>query len=561
MSALPPKPIILVVDDDLRVRRAVVRDLKRRYGKDYRVLQAASAESALKRLAGWQKRKEPVALVIAEQRLPPASGVEFMKQVAQARFCETRRMLFTEQDDGDALLRAMDDGTIDFHLLKSADPPEAQFFPLVDDLLGAWKSATCSPFAGIRVIGHRWSAASHAVKDFLARNQQSYRWLDIENRGARAEARRLLQSCGLDDARLPVIVLADGSCLVEPSPEEIAERVGLHTHAAQPFYDLVIVGAGPAGLTAAVYGASEGLSTVMIEREGPGGQAGTSSRIENYLGFPAGLSGADLARRAVEQAKRFGVEILSPQEVTSVRVDGQYRIAVLADGTELRAHALVLATGVAWRKLDAPGVDELTGCGVYYGAAMTEALSCKDDDVFVVGGANSAGQAAMYFSRYARCVTLLVRGESLSKSMSQYLIDEIEHTSNIRVRPCCEVIEAHGTDNLERLTLCNAVTKETEIVPAAALFLCIGAEPNTEWLGDLVARDAHGFILSGAQMLDSIGKDRWPLEREPFFFETSTPGIFVAGDVWNGPAKRVAAAVGQGAVAVQFIHQYLASVK
>ncbi|MBC7808462.1 MAG: FAD-dependent oxidoreductase, partial [Akkermansiaceae bacterium] len=446
---------------------------------------------------------------------------------------------------------------------KPWDPPEERLYPVLDDLLADWSASFRPPWEGIRVLGNRWSPPSHAVKDFLARNQVPYQWLDIEAKTTDVEVRRLVGTLGDAADHLPVVLFPDGTNLTEPTNAQIAEKVGLTTQAKLPFYDLVVVGAGPAGLAAAVYSASEGLSTVMIEREAPGGQAGTSSRIENYLGFPSGLSGSDLARRAVDQAKRFGVEILAPQEVVKVRVENPYRILTLASGGEVSCHALLIATGVSWRRLDIPGLDHLTGAGVYYGAAVTEALSCRDEDVYVVGGANSAGQAAMYLSRFAGKVTMLVRGDSLRKSMSDYLVDQIERTENIEVRLSTTVAAAQGETRLECIVLENSESAARETVPASSLFILIGATPHTDWLEGVIARDELGFLLSGAELPhdEKTGRVRdWPLERDPYLLESSVPGIFVAGDVRRGSVKRIASGVGEGGVAVSAIHQYLSKV-
>jgi thioredoxin reductase (NADPH) len=487
------------------------------------------------------------------------SGVEFLEQ-ARTVFPDAKRVLLTAYADTEAAIRAINTVKVDYYSMKPWDPPEENLYPVLDDLLEDWQAHYRPPFQGIRVIGHRWSADSHALKDFLGRNGVPYQWIDVESNGE--EARALLQKVGLDDSRLPAVLFDDGSHLVEPSIQEVAEKIGGRTRAERPFYDLVIAGGGPAGLAAAVYGASEGLDTVLVEREAPGGQAGTSSRIENYLGFPSGLTGGDLARRAVTQARRFGVEIISPQEVAGIRVEDPYRYVALGDGAELSCHALLIATGVQYRTLDVPGVDKLTGAGVYYGAAMSEALSCSGDDVYIVGGANSAGQAAMYFARYARQVVLLVRGDGLTSSMSQYLIDEIADQPNIVVRPRSQVAEACGATSLERLAIADGTTGEREIVPAKALFIFIGAVPRTEWLDGVVQRDAQGFILSGPDLKrDHKGRiPGWTLDRDPFLLETSVPGVFVAGDVRHRSIKRVASGVGEGSIAVQFIHQYLSKV-
>ncbi len=549
------KPVILAVDDDADVLRLVKSDLRRKYGADYRILSADGGEPALDALRQLQERKEAVALLVVDQRMPGMGGVDFLEQAIKI-YPDCKRVLLTAYADTEAAIKAINKVKTDYYLLKPWDPPEEQLYPILDDLLEDWQAGYQPSFEGIRVIGNRWSSDSHRVKDFLARNRIPYEWQDIE---ADSEACSLYE--GADAPSLPLVVLADGEKLSNPDNTALAEKVGLKTQAEKPFYDLIIVGGGPAGLAAAVYGASEGLRTLMIEREAPGGQAGTSSRIENYLGFPAGLSGTDLARRAVTQAQRFGVEILS-QEVTGLKVQDQYRIITLADGAEVSCHALIIATGVSYRKLDVPGLDALTGAGVYYGAAMTEALSCKDDDVYLVGGANSAGQAALYFSKYAHCVTLLVRGDSLEKGMSQYLIEEISAQPTVRISLNSSITAVSGKTQLEQITISHSDTGENEVVPAKAIFIFIGALPRTDWLDGIVRRDAHGFILAGPDLMKN-GKrpDGWPLDRDPFLLETSVPGIFVAGDVLHESVKRVASAVGGGAIAVQFVHQYLAKVK
>ncbi len=552
------KPAILLVDDDPGVLHAIDRDVRRRYGSDYRILRAGSGAEALELLKHVRLRNEAVALILTDQRMPQMDGVTLLEQ-AKELYPDARRVLLTAYADTDVAIQAINSVRLDYYLVKPWDPPEEQLYPVLQDLLDDWRADFRPLFEGVRVIGHRWSPQTHQIKDFLTRNLIPYQWLDIE---ASAEAGRLLEQVDLIEKPLPIVLLQDGTILVQPAITQLAEKVGLQTHAGQPFYDLVIVGAGPAGLAAAVYGASEGLRTVLIEREAPGGQAGTSSRIENYLGFPVGLSGADLTRRAVAQARRFGVEVLAPQEVVGLRAEGAYRFLKLGDGSELRSYALVVATGVSYRTLNVPGVERLTGAGIYYGAAMTEAMSCQDTDVFIVGGANSAGQAAMYFSRYARTVTMLVRADSLAKSMSQYLIDEIGRTENIVVRTRTEVQEAHGETSLQALTLTNAETGETQTVPATALFIFIGAMPCTEWLGDAVQRDKQGFVLTGSDLyVDGKPGRGWTLDRPPFLLETSMPGVFAAGDVRLGSIKRVASGVGEGSIAIQFVHRYLAEVR
>ncbi|GAB1545374.1 FAD-dependent oxidoreductase [Scytonema sp. NUACC21] len=567
------KPILLTVDDDPEVLRSVERDLRMEYAKDFRVMRADSGTTALEVLQKLKLRNQPVALLLVDQRMPHMTGVEFLEHAMQF-FPEAKRALLTAYADTDAAIRAINTVKIDYYLLKPWDPPEERLYPVLNDLLDDWKASFHAPFAGIRVIGHRWSPKSHQTKDFLARNQVPYQWLDIETN----EEARCLVTCASSNApHLPLVLFPDGTQLIEPTNVEIAQKIGLRTQAERPFYDLIIVGAGPSGLAAAVYGASEGLSTVMIEREAPGGQAGSSSRIENYLGFPIGLSGGDLARRAVTQARRFGVEILTPQEAIGVRVEDAYRIVTLANGSEIGCHALMIASGVAWRKLDVPGIEKLTGAGVYYGAAQSEAIACSGEEVFIVGGANSAGQAAMYFSKHARQVTMLVRGHSLAQSMSQYLIEQISATDNITVQLHSSIVEVKGETSLEAISIANTITSETQTVPATSLFIFIGALPRTDWLDGLVERDKQGFILSGPDLMrvrvgeasqqgeGSLIENRrrlkgWTLDRDPFLLETSVPGIFVTGDVRSGSVKRVASAVGEGAIAVQFIHQYLSKV-
>lgn len=551
------KPVILTVDDDPDVLQAVSRDLRHQYGDRFRVVRADSGQAALEALEQLKLRNEFVALFLVDQRMPQMSGVEFLEQ-ALSLYPTAKRALLTAYADTDAAIRAINNTRIDYYLLKPWDPPEERLYPVLDDLLDDWFAGFRPPFEGIRVVGNRWSPLSHQVKDFLARNQVPYQWLDIE---LEAEAAQLVQYAEADGKQqLPLVLFPDGSRLVQPSNLAIAEKIGLQTQAERPFYDLAIIGGGPAGLAAAVYGASEGLSTVMIEREAPGGQAGSSSRIENYLGFPVGLSGADLARRAVAQARRFGVEILTPQEVTGVRITDPYRVLQLTDGREISCHALLVATGVAYRKLDVPGMEQLNGAGVYYGAAMTEAITCQGETVYIVGGANSAGQAAMHFSKYALEVVMLVRSP-LAKSMSQYLIDQIEATNNIRVCPGCVVEEVKGDSNLEAITIKNIHTGEVETVSATSLFIFIGAMPKTDWLEGAVERDERGFILTGPDLIrDGNPPKGWNLDRSPFLLETSVPGVFAAGDVRYNSVKRVASGVGEGSIAVQFIHRYLSKV-
>ncbi len=553
---MPAKPVILTVDDDPEVLRAVERDLRREYGKDFRVLRAESGQAALDALRQLMLRNEPVALLLADQRMPGLTGVEFLEQ-ARELFPDAKRALLTAYADTDAAIRAINSLHIDYYLLKPWDPPDEKLYPVVRDMLDDWLAHYRPPFEGLRVVSHRWSPQAHEIKDFLARNQVPYQWLDIE---ANPDAERLLTQLNVPLTDLPLVIFADGSTLSRPSNAQVAEKIGLMKRVSMPFYDLIIVGAGPAGLAAAVYGASEGLSTLLIERSAPGGQAGMSSRIENYLGFPQGVSGGELARRAVIQAERLGAEILRPQEVVRLRTQSTYHLLTLADGTELSCHALIIASGVNYRKLDVPGIDQLTGAGVYYGAAITEAIACRNSDVYVVGAGNSAGQAAVYLAKFANHVGILCRGASLGATMSQYLIDQIRDTANIILRTCTSVAAVQGESNLQSITVRDANTGAEEALPASALFIFIGAVPHTDWCADVVQRDGYGFILSGPDLIkDGKRPKGWLLERDPYWLETSVPGIFVAGDVRQQSIKRVASAVGEGAMAVSFIHKYLAS--
>ncbi|MEO0352103.1 MAG: FAD-dependent oxidoreductase [Cyanobacteria bacterium P01_A01_bin.15] len=548
------KPVILTIDDDPAVLQSISRDLRRQYGERFRIVRADSGARALEATQQLKLRGDTVALFLVDQRMPGMSGVEFLGQGSEI-FPKAKRALLTAYADTDAAIDAINTAQLDYYLLKPWDPPEEKLYPVLDDLIEDWQATFKPEFQGVKVISDRWSPNSHALRDFLSRNQVPYRWLDIESN---QEAQQLVAYAGeKDNPCLPLVLLPSGEKLVNPSTADLAQQVGMQTEAAKPFYDLVIVGGGPAGLAAAVYGASEGLRTVMIEREAPGGQAGTSSRIENYLGFPVGLSGSDLARRAVTQAKRFGVEILTPQEATAIRLEDNYRIITLSDGSEISCHALILAMGVAWRRLKMPGVEQFTGAGVYYGAAQTEAAACQDEDVYVVGGANSAGQAAMYFSKYARRVRMLVRGESLTKSMSQYLIDQIAGTANIEVMPFHSVVEAKGGDRLEEILVNDSQTDEIKTFKTNSLFIFIGATPSTDWLDGVVHRDGRGFLYSGPDVPNGT---LWPLERDRFLLETNVPGIFAVGDVRHGSVKRVASGVGEGSICVQFVHRHLANV-
>jgi thioredoxin reductase (NADPH) len=547
------KPVILAVDDDVSVLEMVVQDLRRQYGANYRIQRAASGQAALDTCDQLKKRGDTVALFVSDQRMPGMSGVEFLGK-AMEYFPDAKRALLTAYADTEAAIQAINTAKINYYLTKPWDPPEERLYPVLNDLLETWKEGYKPPFEGLRVVGPRYTLRDHQVRDFLSRNQVPYVWLDPE---LNTEAVELLNRFHLDDRKLPVVLFGDGTSLVQPGQMELAAKIGLRTQATKEFYDLVIVGAGLAGLAAAVYGASEGLRTLVIEDEAPGGQAGSSSRIENYLGFPEGVRGEDLARRALIQATRFGAEMLT-QKATGIRTENNYNIVQLADGREVSCHACLIAVGVYYRRLITPGVERLTGAGVYYGAAMTEAQACKDENVFIIGGANSAGQAAMYFSKYAKKVTMLVRAESLKNSMSKYLIDQIAGTSNIEVKTGCQVVEALGETRLSCLRICGPDQEET--VPASGLFIFIGAAPNTDWLPDTVMRDANGFLLSGSDLkVDGKMPKSWNQPREPYLLETSVPGIFVAGDVRHGSVKRVASAVGEGSISVQFIHQYLAA--
>jgi thioredoxin reductase (NADPH) len=552
------RPILLAVDDDISVLEAVVQDLRRQYGSTYRVVRAGSGQAALDTLKQLKLREEDIALLLSDQRMPGMTGVEFL-QAAQAIYPEARRVLLTAYADTEAAIRAINTARIHYYLTKPWDPPEEKLYPVLDDLLEDWNAGYQPKFEGLRVIGHRWSLKDHQLRSFLSRNHVPYRWLDA---AASDEAQQLLKERSLDPNVLPVVLFADGSALVDVEKDVLAARVGLRTQAAQDFYDIIVVGAGPAGLAAAVYGASEGLKTLVIEPVAPGGQAGSSSRIENYLGFPSGISGADLGRRAHMQGVRFGAEFLT-QRAVALRVDGQYRFVTLADGREVSSHVLLLSTGVQYKRLDIPGAEELTGRGVYYGAALVEAAACKDEEVYVVGGANSAGQAALHFAKFACKVTMLVRASSLEASMSKYLIDEIERTSNIVVEPNTQVMAAEGQDHLE--AVCVRGPEGMSRRTAGSLFVFIGAVPGTEWLPDAILRDDKGFILAGPDLesaeMKASGKfaKMWKQDRDPYLLETSVPGIFVAGDVRHGSVKRAASAVGEGSIAVQFAHQYLAS--
>jgi thioredoxin reductase (NADPH) len=523
------KPVLLTVDDDPGVSRAVARDLRRRYGPDFRIVRAESGPQALEALREIKLRGDPVAVLLADYRMPGMSGLEFLEQ-AMDLVPRARRALLTAYADTDAAIQAINVIDLDHYLLKPWEPPDEKLYPVVDELIGLWRAAGDKPVTATQVVGHRWSARSYEVRDFLARNSVSYRWLPADE----PEGRRLLEAAGLDETSIPLVVTPDGDSLVDPDTEELAAKVGLATTPATDFYDTVIVGGGPAGLGAAVYAASEGLRTVLVEREATGGQAGQSARIENYLGFPDGVSGAQLTDRARRQASKFGAEILTAASVTGLEARGSSRVVRFADGGEVAAHPVVLATGVAYSTLKVPGVDRLTGRGVFYGSATTEAPACADEDVYVVGGANAAGQAAVYLARRARRVTVLVRGDGLERSMSQ------------------------GDEHLERLRLRDTVTGAEEEVPAGFLFVFIGAAPCTDWLDGVVQRDDRGFVVTGPDLL--VGGRRppgWPLDRDPYYLEANLPGVFAAGDARAMSVKRVASAVGEGAMAIQLVHRYL----
>jgi thioredoxin reductase (NADPH) len=542
------RPAIVAVDDEPAVLAAVARDLRVGFGERYRVLRAKSGDEGLEVLRELRRRGDQVAMLIADQRMPGMAGTEYLVE-ARKLVPDAKRVLLTAYADTEAAIAAINDVALDYYLLKPWDPPEEQLFPVVEDLLTTWESGAALAAAGVRLIGHRFSKESHDLRDFLVRNRVPARWLDVERDG---EARELLKVAGVDADRLPVALLEDGAVLERPTILELAERLGVTGAPAQDHYDLVVVGGGPAGLAAAVYGASEGLKTVMVEREAPGGQAGQSSRIENYLGFPAGLSGSDLARRATDQARRLGAELLTVQEAVGLRAEGAARLVELSGGGVLNSSSVLIASGVSYRQLDTPGFPELTGAGVYYGAAMTEARACADQRIVVIGGANSAGQAAVYFSDYASQVTMLVRAPSLESSMSHYLVEQLAELPNVEVRTGSSATAAEGEDGrLRRLRVTGPDGEQT--LDADACFVFIGASPRTDWLAGVLARDERGFILAGRD----AQANGWRLEREPYVLETTVPGVFVAGDVRARSIKRVASAVGEGSMAVSLIHEYL----
>ncbi|GAA1175577.1 FAD-dependent oxidoreductase [Pseudonocardia alaniniphila] len=548
------KPVLMTVDDDPGVSRSVARDLRRRYGQDYRVVRAESGAEALEALRELTLRGEPVAAILADYRMPEMNGIEFLEQAMDVA-PHARRALLTAYADTDAAIQAINLVDVDHYLLKPWDPPEEKLYPVIDALVETWRAVGVRPVEEVRVVGHRWSAECFAARDFLARNSVPYLYYSIDD----PEGARLLEAAGASPEDVPLVITTDGTALRSPSDAEIATACGLTTDPVSDFYDLIVIGGGPAGLGSAVYGASEGLRTVLVERQATGGQAGQSSRIENYLGFPDGVSGAQLTDRARRQAAKFGAEVLTARDVVALEVRGSARVVRFGDGSEIAAHAVVLATGVSYRSLNAPGVKELTGRGVFYGSAATEAPGCRGEDVYIVGGANSAGQAAVFFSKHAATVTLLVRGPNLEASMSTYLIKQLEAIDNVSVRTRSEVVEANGDGHLQSLTICDRETGDIDSVKAASMFVFIGAAPRTEWLDGVVERDKRGFVRTGPDLVvDGQRPPGWPLDRDPYHLESSVPGVFVAGDVRADSVKRVASAVGEGAMAVTLVHRFLA---
>jgi thioredoxin reductase (NADPH) len=551
------KPVILTVDDDPAVLSAIARDLRQQYRADYRVMKAGSAAEGLEAARELAARNTQVALFLVDQRMPGMSGIEMLREVMQLHPA-SRRVLLTAYADTDVAIAGINDIALDHYLMKPWDPPEQRLYPVLDDLLAEWRARVRPAFEGIRVLGSQWSPQSYSTKEFLSRNRVPYEWVDLD---LDAPARALAESLAGDLTRLPVVIFPDGAHVVAPTPAELAAKVGMQTQATRPFYDVIVIGGGPAGLANAVYAASEGLRAVLVESHAPGGQAGTSSLIENYLGFPAGVTGADLAQRATAQARRFGAELLTGQEVVALRREDPYRVVVLADGTELTAYCVVITTGMSARTLDIPGIAPLQGVGVYYGAAMTEAARYRDKDICVVGGANSAGQGALFFSRYARRVTMLVRAADLQAAMSQYLIDRIRSAPNIDVVTGVDVERVHGEGSLESVVVKVADTGELRTIPVSAMFIFIGVLPHAEAFAGALERDEAGFVITGADLPREHGRPRgWSLERPPFMFETSIPGVFAAGDVRSGANRRVAAAVGEGSAAIHSVHRYLQTV-
>ena len=551
------RPIIFSIDDDPQVLRAVSRDLRTMYGKEYKIMSTTSAKEALESLTELKNSSDVVALFVCDQRMPEMDGTDFLAKATKI-FPDAKRVLLTAYSDTEAAIKAINDVRLDYYLMKPWDPPEEKLYPVLNDLLDDWQNDYIPEFKGIKLVGYQFSPQSHTIKDYLASNLVPYRWFDVEKN---PEARQKLETNKISPAQLPLIIFEDGSKLSNPTIREIAGKIGKTSQVTHDIYDVVIIGAGPAGLAAAVYGASEGLKTLLIERKAPGGQAGSSSRIENYLGFPAGLSGADLTRRAITQAMRLGAEFLSPQEVNDIRQKDGYKTIVLDDGPEIISRTVVVTTGVDYRKLEVKGIDNFTGAGVYYGAAMTEAAACKDKEVYIIGGGNSAGQGAVYLSKFAKNVYIIIRKDSLSYTMSAYLIQQIDNIANIQVLADTEIMEASGNNCLEHLTLINVKTKETVTRVAAALYIFIGAKPFTDWIKLDILRDEKGFIETGRELrrYDNFGKI-WKMERDPFLLETSCSGIFAAGDVRAGAMNRVASAVGEGSMAISFVHKYLAEV-
>lgn len=551
------RPVIFTVDDDPEVLGAIERDLRTHYRSDYRIMKASSAREASEAARHLKQRGTPVAMFLVDQRMPETTGTELLTEMRKL-FPDAKKVLLTAYADTEAAIVSINEIALDHYLLKPWDPPEVKLFPVLDDLLSEWSARVKLPYEGIRVVGARWSSGSYEVKEFLSLNQVPYQWIDVDED---EPMRELVKPLCENLTNLPVIFFTDGSTLVAPTNRELAEKVGIQTKAQRPFYDVVVVGSGPAGLANAVYAASEGLKVLVLERSAPGGQAGTSSRIENYLGFPAGVTGADLAQRAVTQAKRFGAEILTAQEAVSFRRDDPYRIITLADGTEISAYAVVLASGMAVKKLEVEGIEPLQGIGVYYGAAMSEAATYRGKDICIVGGGNSAGQAAMFFTRYAKSVTIIIRAASLANSMSKYLTDRIEASPTINVIPNVEVSSVGGEGKLERVTIRNAQTGEARDLPMSAMFIFIGAAPHAEMVDGFVERDDKGFILTGPDLPRVGNKPKgWQLDRDPFLFETNVPGVFAVGDVRSGANRRVAAAVGEGSAGIHMVHRYLQTV-
>ncbi len=548
------KPIIFLLDDDDAVLKSVTRDVRSEYRKDYRILGTTSAGEALETLKELKAQGEVIALFLSDQRMPEMLGVEFLEKALDF-YPDAKRILLTAYSDTEAAIKAINDVSLDYYLLKPWNPPEEKLYPVLNDQLEEWQAKYIPDFAGIKIIGYQWAPKSHEIKDFLAGNLIPYQWMDVESS---EEATELLSLKSIDRSMLPVVIFEDGTTLQNPTIAEVGEKAGMQVKAAQKMYDVAVIGAGPAGLAAGVYGGSEGLNTILIERRAPGGQAGTSSRIENYLGFPKGLSGADLSRRAMAQASRFGIEFLSPQEVSDLEVKDSYKILTLKDGEQVNTKAVIITSGVDYRKHPAKGIDEFTGAGIYYGAATTEAQACKNQDIYIVGGGNSAGQAAMYLSKFAKQVFIVIRKPDLSSSMSSYLIDQISGTANIQVLGNTEITEVKGTDRLEQVVLKDNNSGKSEEKAAAALFIFIGAKPVTDWLKIDLIKDPKGFLETGPALTKySSFKSSWKLRREPYLLETCIPGIFAAGDVRAGAMNRVASAVGEGSMAIKFIHEYL----